>query len=111
MYQPPEEIQNNIKTILGDLLPKQYSDGKPIKLTRGEGCDECNQTGYLGRIAIIEVLKISTTINTMILRQISSREIEEQAKKEGMITIMQDGYLKVIDGITTVEEILRVAEA
>lgn len=110
LYEPSEELQKNIKLVLGDLLPKPYIDDKPIQLTKGEGCDECNKTGYLGRIAVFEVLKISHSINTMILKQASSKDINDQAKKEGMITIKQDGYLKALDGLTTVEEILRVAE-
>lgn len=109
-YEPPMEVQKNIKDVLGDLLPKANKAEKPIQLTKGEGCDECAHTGYLGRIAIFEVLKISHTINTMILKQVSSKEIETQAKLEGMITMQQDGYLKAIDGITTVEEIIRVSQ-
>jgi len=109
-YEPPLEIQKNIKEVLGDYLPKQYQEGKPMKLTKGQGCNDCSQTGYLGRIAIFEVLKISSTINKMILQQASGKEIETQAKKEGLITMKQDGYLKVLDGLTTIEEILRVAE-
>lgn len=109
-YEPLEELQKNIKLVLGTLLPKPYSEGKPIQLIKGEGCDECNETGYLGRIAIFEVLKISSSINTMILKQVSSKEIEEEATKEGLITMKQDGYLKALDGMTTIEEILRVAE-
>ncbi|MBI4226633.1 type II/IV secretion system protein [Candidatus Roizmanbacteria bacterium] len=109
-YEPPEEVQKNIKLILGDLLSKPYLEGRPIQLVKGEGCDECEHTGYLGRIATFEVLKITPSINTMILKQATSREIEEQAKKEGLITMVQDGYLKALDGITTIEEILRVTE-
>ena len=109
-YIPPEEMQNKIKQILGNLLPSPYLQEKPMQLTKGEGCDDCNQTGYLGRIAIFEVLNITTAINTMILRRATSKEIQDQAKKEGLITMLQDGYLKVLDGITTIEEILRVSE-
>lgn len=109
-YEPPEEIQKNISEVLDDLIAKPYKDGKPIQLSKGAGCDECGETGYLGRIAIFEVLKISTIINTMILKQVSGKEIEAQAKKEGLITMKQDGYLKTLDGITTIEEVLRVAE-
>lgn len=108
-YEPVAQVQENIKTILGPLLPKAYAN-QPIKLAKGEGCPQCNQTGYLGRIAIFEVLKVSSTINRMILQEASAKEIEDQAKKEGLIVMKQDGYLKVLDGITTIEEVLRVAE-
>lgn len=109
-YEPPEKIQTNIKEVLGPLLPNQYQQSQPIKLVKGEGCNQCNNTGYLGRIAIFEVLKVSSTINKMIIQQQSGKEIEAQAKKEGLITMKQDGYLKALDGITTIEEVLRVAE-
>jgi len=109
-YEPEEQVKKNIADVLGDLLPKPYKEGKKIILAKGEGCSECNNTGYLGRIAIFEVLKVSPEITRMILRQESAKEIENQAKKEGLIMMKQDGYLKVLDGITTIEEVLRVAE-
>ncbi len=109
-YEAPSQIQGNIKEVLGPLLPKQYQEAKAIHVFKGEGCNECNNTGYLGRIAIFEVLKITPTINRMILQQLSAKDIETQAKKEGLIMMKQDGYLKALDGITTIEEVLRVAE-
>lgn len=109
-YEPDEQVKKNIADVLGDLLPKPYKEGKKIILVKGEGCSECSNTGYLGRIAIFEVLKVSPQITKMILKQESAKDIENQAKKEGLITMKQDGYLKVLDGITTIEEVLRVAE-
>ncbi len=110
-YVPEPSVQQNIKDILGDLLPKTLKDGGEMKLARGKGCNECGKTGYLGRIAIFEVLRITSPINKMILNQSTAREIEEAAIKEGLIKMKQDGYLKVLDGITTIEEVLRVAES
>lgn len=109
-YEPAAQVQENIKTVLGPLLPKTYQT-KPIKIVKGKGCSQCNQTGYLGRIAIFEVLKITPAINRMILRKEAANNIQEQAVKEGLIMMKQDGYLKVLDGITTIEEVLRVAES
>jgi len=109
-YEPDEQVKKNIIDVLGDLLPKPYKEGKKIILAKGEGCSECNNIGYLGRIAIFEVLKVSPQITKMILKQESAKDIENQAKKEGLINMKQDGYLKVLDGITTIEEVLRVAE-
>lgn len=108
--EPPTEIQENIKHSLGDYLPKIYKEGAPIKLAKGKGCDECGRTGYLGRIAVFEVLRITPAITKMILQQTSAKEIEEHAKTEGLITMKQDGYLKALEGFTTLEEIVRVAE-
>ncbi len=110
IYEPLPEVKENIKTVLADLFPKSYHDDKLIRLNRGKGCDECNHTGYLGRIAIFEILKITSTITKMILQQASAKEIEKQARGEGLIVMKQDGYLKALEGITTIEEIIRVAE-
>ncbi|MEK7633878.1 MAG: ATPase, T2SS/T4P/T4SS family, partial [Patescibacteria group bacterium] len=108
-YQASPEITANIKSVLGPLFPKKY-ETSPINLSKGKGCHECNQTGYLGRIAIFEILKVTSAINQHILRQDSAEAIEETAKKEGFIKMVEDGYLKVLDGVTTMEEVLRVAE-
>ncbi len=108
-YPASAEVTANIKSVLGRLFPKQF-ETKPISLSKGKGCQECSQTGYLGRIAIFEILKVTTAINQHILRQDSAEVIEETAKKEGFIRMIEDGYLKVLDGVTTMEEVLRVAE-
>lgn len=108
-YQAPPEITGNIKSVLGPLLPKKF-ETNPILLAKGKGCDECTQTGYLGRIAIFEILKVTIAINQHILHQDSAEAIEETAKKEGFVKMIEDGFLKVLDGVTTMEEVLRVAE-
>ena len=79
-------------------------------LWRGKGCQECNNTGYFGRIGIYEVMPISDKLAKLILEHSAAGEIEKQAREEGMVTMRQDGYLKAIEGITTIEEVLRVAE-
>lgn len=108
-YQASSEVTANMKSVLGPFFPKKF-ETSPIYLNKGKGCQECNQTGYLGRIAIFEILKVTTAINQHVLRQESAEIIEETAKKEGFIRMIEDGYLKVLDGVTTMEEVLRVAE-
>jgi len=108
-YEPEATVFENIKAILGHLLPKSFLENK-LKLAKGEGCAQCDSTGYLGRVAIFEVLRITPNIDKMILHEVSAKEIEDEAKKEGLIMMKQDGYLKVLDGTTTIEEVLRVAE-
>lgn len=105
-FNPPLEVVNNIHQVLGKL----YSQDQPIKLYKGTGCEHCGQTGYLGRIGIYEVLVISPNIMKLILERASARDIENLAVSEGMITLKQDGYMKAVEGITTLEEVLRVAE-
>lgn len=108
-YQASEEVTANIKSVLGPLFPKKF-ETSPVFINKGKGCPECDQSGYLGRIAIFEILRVTTAINQNVLRQESAEMIEETAKKEGFIRMIEDGYLKVLDGVTTMEEVLRVAE-
>lgn len=109
-YEPVEEVKEQIKKVLGPLFPKQYQQGKTFVLTKGKGCNECNNTGYLGRIGLFEVLKITPSINKMILSEANAKDIEGQARKEGLMIMKEDGYLKALDGVTTLEEVIRVAE-
>jgi type II secretory ATPase GspE/PulE/Tfp pilus assembly ATPase PilB-like protein len=67
-----------------------------------------SEDGYKGRIGIHEVFKVSPAIKDLIIKAATTAEIEEQAKKEGMLTMLEDGVFKVVQGITTVEEVLRV---
>ncbi|MCL5438445.1 MAG: Flp pilus assembly complex ATPase component TadA [Patescibacteria group bacterium] len=105
-YVPSAEIIGEIKNVLGTLFPQ----GKEIKLYKGKGCAECGSSGYLGRIGIFEVLSVTEKIAHLILERADSTTIEKQATVEGMITMKQDGYLKVLNGVTTIEEVLRVAQ-
>lgn len=102
-----EEVLAQLKAVLDKLY---NFDLKKPQLFVGQGCKECNNTGYLGRIGIFEILVASEKIARMILARETAQAIESQAVTEGMITMKQDGFLKVIEGITTIEEILRVAE-
>ncbi len=111
-YEPKPEIVENIKKVLGDLLPKKYQDGsEKIKLSKGKGCKQCGDTGYKGRIGIFEVLKVNSEITNLILNHSASEDIMKVAKQQGMMEMIQDGYLKALDGITTIEEVLRVSES
>lgn len=78
------------------------------KVFYGQGCKNCNNSGYSGRTGIYEVLIISEGIRDLILKKISSSELKEKAIEEGMTTMLEDGLKKVLSGITTIEEILRV---
>lgn len=107
-YVPPREIIEEIKKVLGNLMPKD--DGTPIKLYKGAGCEVCGHSGFLGRIGIYEVMPVTDAIAKLILERKDSATIEVKAREEGMITMKQDGYLKVLEGTTTIDEILRVAQ-
>jgi len=79
------------------------------KLFSGKGCENCLNTGYRGRVGIYELLPVSNEIKKLILKHSDSGEIKERAESEGMMSLFNDGILKVIQGVTTVEEVLRVS--
>jgi type II secretory ATPase GspE/PulE/Tfp pilus assembly ATPase PilB-like protein len=90
------------------LLEMEIDDSSPPNAFRGKGCDHCNETGYRGRTGIYELLVIDDEIRKMILAHASSHDIRERAIQLGMTTLRQDGWRKILEGITTVEEIIRV---
>jgi type IV pilus assembly protein PilB len=83
----------------------------PLTFYRGKGCQTCNYTGMRGRVAIYEAMPVSETLRDMILRAAPTAEVREQAQAEGMRTLRQAGLMKVVEGVTTVEEVLRVTLA
>lgn len=112
-YEPDKKTLDKIKKIL-EQIPQSFPEHptlKPgLKLKRGKGCSKCNQTGYKGRIGIFELFPIDNEIEKLILSSPPASQIQETAIKKGMLTMTQDGVLKVLEGITTMEEIARVTE-
>jgi type II secretory ATPase GspE/PulE/Tfp pilus assembly ATPase PilB-like protein len=74
------------------------------------GCDQCGGEGYRGRVGVYEVLGMETNIRKLVTQSATSEAIEDEAKKNGMSTMSQDGFLKAAQGTTTIEEILRVTK-
>ncbi|MDZ4786568.1 MAG: ATPase, T2SS/T4P/T4SS family, partial [bacterium] len=70
-----------------------------------------SEDGYKSRIGIHEVLKVTTSIKDLIMKGVTTQELEEQAKSEGMLTMLEDGVFKAVQGITTIEEVLRVVSS
>jgi type IV pilus assembly protein PilB len=85
-----------------------HEDGLKYTYYKGKGCRECNETGYRGRTGIYEVLPISHATRQMILDGVSTADLEIQAMKEGMATLHQAAVRKCQEGITTLEEVIRV---
>jgi len=92
------------------LQPYKHLIPKGTIFYKGEGCHECNGTGFIGREMICEVLPISETISSMIAQGASKSDLTKQAQQEGFTDMFQNGIQKACDGITTFEEILRVAK-
>jgi len=80
------------------------------QLLRGKGCSECRYTGYLGREGLFELLIITEGIKKLIIDKAPASEIKMQAIKEGFVTMRQEGLIKAVEGITTIEEVMRVTQ-
>jgi type II secretory ATPase GspE/PulE/Tfp pilus assembly ATPase PilB-like protein len=80
-----------------------------IRLFHGKGCEQCNGTGYLGRVGVFEILAVSDAVRRMIYERRDATTIRAAALEDGMCSMFQDGLSKVFIGETTVEELLRVA--
>ncbi|MFA6410425.1 MAG: GspE/PulE family protein [Candidatus Buchananbacteria bacterium] len=90
------------------LIDKYFSpDIKTIRLYHGKGCKLCSNTGYSGRVGIFEVLVVSEPIRELIMGRANADAIRQQAAKEGMKTMIEDGIKKALSGLTTIEEVLR----
>ncbi len=100
-YEVPERLLHSV-----GLSPE---DVEGLTLYRGTGCNRCNNTGYHGRIGIFELMEMNPDLRNLTFAKAPTGEIREKARSYGMLTLMEDGLRKVIQGITTVEEVLRVA--
>jgi len=110
-YTPPTEAIEQLKSSLGPLYDaylQQHNLTAPV-LYRGKKCSECGDTGYQGRMGIFEVLKVTEKVGKLILERAPAAEIERAAVADGMLLMFQDGYVKALEGLTTLEEVLRVA--
>lgn len=93
--------------LLSSVLPQKLLE-KEQTFFLGKGCEKCNGSGYYGRIGIYEVLEITEAIKEAVVMRMGASELKKIALHEGMTTMLEDGFIKVQGGITTVEEILRV---
>ena len=91
------------------LIERIFRNKKFIRLYRGRGCNSCVNTGYFGRVGIFEALEMSDNLQKLIIRKATADEIQDQAVKEGMTTMLEDGAEKALRGITTIEEVIRAA--
>ena len=102
-YFPERGILDNLK--INFEIPNRDN----LKFYRGKGCDYCKNTGYRGRTALFEVVRINDEIRSMIMKNTSSNVIKDIAIKNGMRTLLDSGIQKVLNGETTIDEVLRVA--
>jgi len=105
------EAGDQVKEVANKLAELVGWKGEVAEYVAGEGCENCDGEGYKGRTAIHEILMVSRRIREMIVAGASESEIEKVARSEGMVTMYEDGVFKVMEGITSLEEVKRVAEA
>jgi type IV pilus assembly protein PilB len=91
-------------------LSKEIKKVEDMEFYRGKGCKTCNEEGYKGRMGIYEVLEVTDEIKKLISQNVTAGEIEEKAIEEGMNTMMVDGFIKALEGFTSLEEVLRVTK-
>ncbi len=104
------EKEDVLKNIPEEVFTKHFGNEKTIRVYAGKGCKVCHHTGYAGRIGVFEVLEVTESIRTLITAKEDSDVIAKAAIKEGMETMMDDGMQKVLKGLTTIEEVLRVTK-
>jgi len=125
-YEAPAEVREsmhrvlegvrNSKTVMSKdpsvaaILRKLDESGNKVMLKRGKGCDRCGDSGYKGRLGIFEVMHMVDEISHLVLEHGTSGQIHEVAVRDGMVTLLQDGYLRVLEGTTTLEEVTRVSK-
>ncbi|MDP6387979.1 MAG: GspE/PulE family protein [Candidatus Pacebacteria bacterium] len=101
------DLDRVLTALKEENIVKKDTEWKKIPFYKATETPEC-EDGFSGRMGIYEVLKISQTIKELIMKGATTEKIEEQAKKEGMLTILEDGIFKAAQGVTTIEEVLRV---
>ncbi len=110
---PTGKVKKEIMKEIENLPPKikeKVNIPKDFKIYKPVGCKRCNKTGYVGRMGIFEVLEMTDQLADIISEGPTEVKIREEAKRQGMVTMKQDGILKVLDGTTSFEEVARVAE-
>jgi type IV pilus assembly protein PilB len=115
--KPAKEVRDKIwaelqalPEIIKKSLPFKIASAQDIYIFEPKGCKRCNMKGYSGRIGVFEILAMTKKLAEIVLENPSEAEIFQEAKNQGMTTMKQDGILKVLSGVTTMEEVLRVAE-
>jgi type IV pilus assembly protein PilB len=86
----------------------EIPSGIEVQFYRGQGCEQCHGRGYIGRTALQEVMVVEESVKNLVLQKSSSQQLKELAQKNGMQTLLEDGWNKVLEGVSTIEEVLRV---
>ena len=107
--EPKRYLLEKIKNLPPKMVEK-YKTGKSLYIYQPKGCKKCNYKGYSGRIGVFEIIEMTDSLAEITLQKPSEKEILREGRSQGMITMEEDGALKVLAGVTSLEEIMRVAE-
>lgn len=91
-------------------IVENISAWEDIELYKAAGCEQCNNEGYRGRVGVYEVLEMDTDIRKLVTQSATSEQIENQARTNGMATMVEDGFLKIVQGVTAIEEVMRATK-
>ncbi|MEN8252276.1 MAG: GspE/PulE family protein [Patescibacteria group bacterium] len=104
------EIDEIMETLVRIKTVKPGAKWTELELFRPKGCSQCNSSGYKGRGGIYEVFEITEDMEKLITQNATSDAMEKKARQDGMVTMVEDGFSKVIQGVTTIEEVMRVTK-
>ena len=110
MYELDEIFAALKKNPFTKKIVEKVDAWKDIDLYKAAGCEQCNNEGYRGRVGVYEVLEMDTDIRKLVTQSATSEEIEKQARKNGMETMVEDGFIKIVQGITSIEEVMRATK-
>jgi len=102
------ELRPVLAEVAEEMELHRYITSRPIELYHAVGCAHCGNTGYIGRISIVEMLTMSDGIRSQVMQHASAGDIRSLAIQQGMRSMFEDGMRKVMAGVTTIEEVLRV---
>jgi type IV pilus assembly protein PilB len=105
----PADLEQRIMVELKEI-PKELLGNTTNKFYKGKGCDKCNNTGYAGRTVLAEILEITQPLKDIIAKSFKMEEVRAQMAKQKFITLKQDGIIKALQGITTIEEVIRASQ-
>ncbi|MFH2105263.1 MAG: GspE/PulE family protein [Parcubacteria group bacterium] len=104
------DLEGMMQVLIKEKILDKKKSLTELTFHRGKGCEHCNMQGYKGRTGIYEILEITNSIKELIVNCVPSEKIQAKAMEDGMISMIQDGFIKVLSGLTTINEILRVSK-
>ena len=113
-YELAPDVETKVRAELAkvppDQLPKEVDLQKKLMIFRGRGCPVCKNTGYTGRVVIAEILPITDKMRAAIANGFNKAEVDKELKRIGVINLLQDGIIKSLQGVTSLEEVFRVSK-